>query len=89
MNSSETGNGELKEKAVRRNTNVILLIVIIVSLILTVGIPGIMEFIFYKRRKKHKGNIYVYLKHKKITNETRTTKYCYYLETLNLNRDNR
>lgn len=88
MNSSETGNGELKEKAVRRNTNVILLIVIIVSLILTVGIPGIM-IIFYKRRKKHEGNIYVYLKHKKITNDTRTTKYCYYLETLNLNRDNR
>lgn len=88
MNSSETGNGELKEKAVRRNTNVILLIVIIVSLILTVGIPGIM-IIFYKRQKKHEGNIYVYLKHKKITNETRTTKYCYYLETLNLNRDNR
>lgn len=88
MNSSETGNGELKEKAVRRNTNIILLIVIIVSLILTVGIPGIM-IIFYKRRKKHEGNIHVYLKHKKITNETRTTKHCYYLETLNLNRDNR
>lgn len=54
MNSSDTGNGQFKDKAVRRNTNVILLIVIIVSLILTVGIPGIMGFIFYKRRKKHK-----------------------------------
>lgn len=88
MNSFEIGNGEFKEKVVCCNINVILFIVIIVFLIIMVGIFGIM-IIFYKRWKKYEGNIYVYLKYKKIINEIRIIKYCYYLEIFNLNRDNR
>lgn len=71
MDGSETGNGEYNEKAVRTNTTVVIHIVIIVSLILAVGIPVILGFILYKKRKMDQGTIYVYLKHKNNQRDTK------------------